>query len=155
MLPLELIKTARRLAQTPGRGQPRQSDLRRALSTAYYALFHALCLICADGFIGTKSADRSNPAWQQTYRSVEHALAKRRCADNRIQGFPSGIRNFAEEFVKMQEKRHEADYDPTFRSRLNDVIVAIDAAELTIRQLKMCPIKDRRAFAAWVTMVRR
>ena len=155
MLPLELIRTARRLTETSGRGQPRQTDLKRAVSTAYYALFHTLCLICADGFIGTKTADRSNPAWQQTYRSVEHGLAKRRCSDKKVRVFPSGIRNFAEEFVKMQEKRHEADYDPMSRFKLNDVVVAIDAAELAIQQLRSCPMKDRRAFAAWATMGKR
>ncbi|MCY4185677.1 MAG: hypothetical protein OXC82_09925 [Rhodobacteraceae bacterium] len=37
MQPLDLISTARRLV-----GKPRQADLKRALSTAYYALFHAL-----------------------------------------------------------------------------------------------------------------
>lgn len=155
MLPHELIKTARRLTESLGRGQPRQSDLKRAVSTAYYALFHALCRICADGFIGTKTADRSNPAWQQTYRSVEHGLAKNRCSENKIGEFPAEIRNFAEEFVKLQEKRHEADYNPISRFKLNDVVVAIDAAELAIKQLKNCPIKDRRAFAAWVTIVKR
>ena len=155
MLPLELIKTARRLTETSGRGQPRQADLKRAVSTAYYALFHALCLTCADGFIGTKTADRSNPAWQQTYRSVEHGVAKDRCSDSRIRVFPPGIGNFAEEFVKMQGKRHEADYDPMSRFRLNDVVIAIDAAELAIQQLRRCPMKDRRAFAAWATMKKR
>lgn len=156
MLPLDLIKTARRLAEKPGRGQPRQSDLKRAVSTAYYALFHALCLTCANGFIGTKTADRSNPAWRQTYRSVEHRTTKNRCSkSNTIRLFPSEIRNFADEFVKMQEKRHEADYDPASRFKLNDVVVAIDAAELAIQQLMNCRIKDRRAFAAWVLMPER
>ena len=55
----------------------------------------------------------------------------------------------------MQEKRHAADYDPTSRFKLSDVILAIDTAELAIRQLNDCPIKDRRAFAAWVTMPER
>ena len=156
MLPRELIRTARRLIESPGRGQPRQSDLKRAVSTAYYALFHALCLICANGFIGTKPADRSNPAWRQTYRSVAHGLAKSRCTkSDTIRLFPSQIRNFADEFVKMQRKRHEADYDPLSRFKLSDVVVAIDAAELAIQQLNDCPMKDRRAFAAWVTMPER
>ena len=72
-----------------------------------------------------------------------------------MQQFPVEIRNFADEFVTMQEKRHLADYDPVSRFRLNDVIVAIDAAELAIKQLRKCSMKDRRAFAAWVMMVKR
>ena len=69
--------------------------------------------------------------------------------------FPTGIRNFAEEFVKLQEKRHEADYNPISRFKLNDVVVSIDAAELATKQLENCPIKDRRAFAAWATIGKR
>ena len=156
MRPLDLIGTARRLTENAGPGPPRQSDLKRAVSTAYYALFHALCLLCANGFIGTRQADRSNPAWRQTYRSVAHGWAKNQCKrSNTIQLFPAQIGNFADEFVKMQEKRHAADYDPMSRFKLSDVIVAIDAAELAIQQLKDCPLKDRRAFAAWVTMPER
>lgn len=152
----ELIQTARRLSATFGPGQPHQWDLKRSISTAYYAMFHALCSICADGFIGTKAANRSDPAWRQTYRSVIHSQAKERCRQcATMQRFPAEIRDFAGEFVTMQEKRHLADYDPVSRFRLNDVIVAIDAAELAIRQLKKCPTKDRRAFAAWVMMLKR
>ena len=40
-------------------GRPRQSDLKRAISTAYYALFHALALMCAD--ILATQAGRENP----------------------------------------------------------------------------------------------
>lgn len=43
----ELIITARRLANVNIR-RPRQADLRKAVSTAYYALFHVLAQDCAD-----------------------------------------------------------------------------------------------------------
>lgn len=47
----ELIVTARRLANVRTR-RPRQADLKRALSTSYYALFHTLAQDCADlGFL--------------------------------------------------------------------------------------------------------
>ena len=39
----DLIETARRLTES-GAAQPTQADLRRAVSTAYYGLFH-----CQDG----------------------------------------------------------------------------------------------------------
>ena len=41
MIPHDLIQTARRLTES-GAVQPTQADLRRAVSTAYYALFHCL-----------------------------------------------------------------------------------------------------------------
>ena len=43
----ELIPTARRLANVNVR-RPRQADLKSAVSTAYYALFHTLAKECAD-----------------------------------------------------------------------------------------------------------
>ena len=44
MNPRDLIKIARQLASGAvdgNRGRPRQAELRRAVSAAYYALFHA------------------------------------------------------------------------------------------------------------------
>ena len=51
-----LVGTARRLATSGAKGKPRQSDLRRAISTAYYALFHALAKDGADLFVGAAAA---------------------------------------------------------------------------------------------------
>ena len=49
MNPQDLISGARLLAQGNGRrGRPRQADLCRAVSTAYYALFHTLAGCGAD-----------------------------------------------------------------------------------------------------------
>lgn len=61
MNPYDLIRIARHLATggvSGDRGRPRQADLRRAISAAYYALFHALCRCCADTLAGATLADR-------------------------------------------------------------------------------------------------
>ena len=49
-----------------------QASLRRAISTAYYAVFHSLARIAADLIVGT---DR-NEAWHQAHRALEHGSAK-------------------------------------------------------------------------------
>lgn len=83
------------------------------MSTAYYAMFHALCRNSADSLVGPKGApDRSRRAWNQAYRAVEHGIAKNQCKDTVMEDFPETIRNFARHFVRVQELRHEADYDP-------------------------------------------
>ena len=41
MKPLDLIEAARDMTES-GRGRPTQAKLRRAVSTAYYAMFHCL-----------------------------------------------------------------------------------------------------------------
>ena len=47
----DLLATARRLAKASPQ-KPRQSDLKRAISTAYYALFHAMARNAADMLVG-------------------------------------------------------------------------------------------------------
>lgn len=123
------------------------------MSTAYYALFHELCRNTADCMIGTKSADRSGPAWRQAYRSVDHAFCKKQCKNGQVMGkFPKDIEDFGNLFVDLQEDRHRADYDPETTFLRTNVVANIDAAEDAIIAFRKTPIKDRRAFAAWATM---
>ena len=63
MQPLDLIASAERMLGKGQRSNPRQSDLKRAMSTAYYAVFHALCRNCADSLVGKTRVSRSQPAW--------------------------------------------------------------------------------------------
>lgn len=136
--------------------RPRQSDLKRAISTAYYAMFHALCENCADCLIGGKSANRSSPAWRQAYRSVEHKYSKSQCSNKQTMSkFPKDIEDFAHLYHELQVDRHSADYDPISSYSRSDTIGKIDAAELAIKALKSSSIKDRRAFAAWTAMKNR
>ena len=153
MRPLDLTDSARKLLGKGQMGPPRQSDLKRALSTAYYAMFHALCWNCADSFIGKTKASRSQPAWKQAYRAIEHGFAKHQCKNNSVmEKFPTGIQDFANQFVELQEKRHQADYDPFSKFTRHDVLTAIDAAVVAIGKLQASNIKDKRAFAAWTVM---
>lgn len=96
---------------------PRQCDLKRAVSTNYYALFHALCRNAADCFIGGSDADRSRNAWIQAYRALEHGNAAQRCQSQQVmRKFPKPIEDFANLFVQAQKKRNSADYDPSSSS---------------------------------------
>ena len=147
---MELLGVARRLARaSPAR--PRQADLRRAVSTAYFALFHALARQCADFWIGGKGADRSSRAWAHAYRTLEHGHAKSRCMSSGTRSFPEEIQNFADVFVRLQNQRHRADYDPNARYRRKDVLLMVELAEIAMRRFKAAPRKHRRAFVVWVT----
>lgn len=59
MNPFDLLEAARILALADEQGAPRQANLRRALSTAYYALFHCLARCAADTVVGALKARRS------------------------------------------------------------------------------------------------
>ena len=81
MNPHDLIRIARQLASGAvgeNRGRPRQAELRRAVSAAYYALFHALAHCCANRLAGS---GRDEAAWIQTYRALEHGHARNQCND--------------------------------------------------------------------------
>ena len=51
--------------------------LRKAVSVAYYAMFHALAQNNADRLVGETDADRETDAWHRTYRALEHRAAYR------------------------------------------------------------------------------
>ena len=152
MNPLDFIATARAMAAMSARGRPRQSDLRRIFSTAYYALFHCLALCCADMLVGGPGADRSRPAWNQTYRGLQHGFARQRCEHRNVTNFPGEIQYFARVFVEMQQDRHSADYDPDVSFIKADVIQLIDLAEDAIRRFQQALARDRRAFAVYVLL---
>ena len=78
----QLIALARMLASAPEhgerRGRPQQTRLRKAVSAAYYAMFHALRASNADTLIGGSPQFRRLPAWTLTYRALDHGFAKSR-----------------------------------------------------------------------------
>ena len=150
MEPRDFIALARHLLQQ-GATRPSQVSLRRALSTAYYALFHALARNGADLLVGKTTDARSRHAWRQVYRGLEHGQAKQACKNERIlRKFPSGIQNFGRIFVIMQEQRHTADYDPNARFTKSYVTSRINGAENAIKNLDSTDAKDRRAFVVYV-----
>lgn len=150
----ELLDTATALARRSNK-RPKQADLRRAQSTAYYAMFHCLARQCADNLIGGANAARSNPAWCQVYRALEHGAAKNACTDGAIAKFPAEVQDFASLFKEMQEKRHAADYDPDYRLRRSEVLSDIETVSAAIERLEACGSSDRAAFCAFVLFKKR
>ena len=136
------------------RGRPRQAELRRAISTAYYAMFHALANDCADLLVGGRLSTRTRKAWGQTYRALDHRQVRKQCTERRpkrvLIRFPQGVQDFAIQFVRMQDLRHLADYDPIVRFARAEVSILIEQTKAAITQLKQADRSDRRAFAAFV-----
>ena len=77
--PDHLLDQADRLITPPGGGAPRQADLRRAISNAYYAVFHAVVTQAADDFVG--KSHRASPRYALVYRSVDHQSLRKLCKD--------------------------------------------------------------------------
>ena len=149
--PHNLISMVRGLTE-PGSRRSTQANLRRAISTAYYAVFYSLTRTAADLLI----VRNRSTAWYQVYRALEHGNAKNACRNKQIlQGFPPAIQDFADTFVALQDARHEADY--AFGGWYDDVdtLAAIDRAENAIGQLEQTDIQHRRGFVVHVLFKRR
>lgn len=147
MKPTDFLVTAEDLLS--GTSKPRQTNLRRACSSTYYALFHTLCDCCAGTLVGVKT----KRAWAEAYRFLDHGPTKNKCNDQKVMKlFPPEIQDFANMFSAMQIKRHDADYDPTAFFYKSEVEADITAAKGAIIAFKNANLSDRRAFAAHIAL---
>jgi hypothetical protein len=138
-------------------GPPRQVDVRRAISAAYYATFHATITAAADQFIGITNRDTSR--YGLVYRSVSHAWLRDLCREVQkptlsnkfrphapISGFGLNVTAFAAAVVELQEKRHSADYDVMIRMNKSDAVLAISTAKAALRRFSKASKTRRLAF---------
>ena len=156
MNPRDFIKIARQLASGASggrRGRPRQAELRRAVSAAYYALFYLIAGNAAAMLAGTRPSARNRQFWLQTYRAVEHRHAKNQCLNKAVmRGFPPEIQDLAQIFANMQTNRHDADYNPEAAFRRSEVMRLIYNAERAIDRFDRVPPPERRAFALHILL---
>jgi hypothetical protein len=132
-------------------GKPAQGQLRRAISTCYYAVFHALAKLCADSLIGSTKASRPNNAWVEVYRGIGHGLCKDACFRAKtIPGFPPELHDFSDAFIQLLDARENADYNPLVRPTKQDALFFVSLARKSISALRGVRSVDKRAFAAWV-----
>jgi uncharacterized protein (UPF0332 family) len=150
----DLIALADRLAKSSPK-KPRQADLKRAVSTAYYALFHAMAKNIADTMVGVAKNKRSEKAWAQAYRGMQHGDAKSACEAVRNLTFPQDLKDCADAFVDLQRARHDADYDPLHRITRAEALLDVQKADDAIKKLRSSKAKDRRAFAVQVLVRKR
>ena len=120
LLPEHLLEQARHLARRE-RTRPRQAGLRRAISRAYYSIFHFL-IREAVRQIGPNLSDEN---FNRVYRWFDHGTMYRvaRAFSEEVVRVPNSkdvliaansraIRLIALTFAELQELRHSADYDP-------------------------------------------
>jgi hypothetical protein len=127
----ELLQIAADLAQRES-GRPKQSSLRRSVSTAYYALFHALAELCADSMATYSGGDWD--AYTLVYRSLDHNGAKKifeKNRDGKLLG--SDVVELGLIFTQLQAARIKADYVPSpFPFGRSDVSEFIEQARRAI-----------------------
>jgi hypothetical protein len=146
----DLLDIAFQLA-TLDPSRPRQATLRRAVSTCYYAVFHALAYCCANELVGWQ---KSWEFFAPIYRSLDHTRAK-----TVLSGFArtpgSDIGLIGQTFAELQEKRHIADYDPEPRMGRAETLDLIEQARTAIARISSLSPDDRLRLATQLIARRR
>jgi len=109
----DLMEQAEHVLDWDG-ASPKQASLRRAVSTAYYALFHLLIDEAVNQWFVARH--RSKLA-----RTFDHGSMKRVCNDLVASFYSAGkptsgvrLKEVAQTFSDLQSMRHTADYDNSY-----------------------------------------
>lgn len=155
--PEHFFEQAEQLVSSLASRRPRQVDLRRAVSNAYYAVFHAALTAAADNAVGPGA--RASAPYRLVYRSVDHRTLRELCKEIQKttpsakyrqyvpQGrFGANIRAFAEAMVDLQERREAADYDPLETFNRSAARFAINQGRSALHRFEAATKSDRDAF---------
>ena len=142
----DLLHQARQLARIDLR-RPRQASLRRAVSAAYYALFHLLIHDASRIMISNPNVRRklSRTFDHGDMKAASHAFSNPRADLKKLTGgipIPADLVTIAETFAEMQDARHEADYDlsrPFTRAEVNSFEADVDQAFQLWQTVKLDP----------------
>ncbi|BCM91613.1 hypothetical protein IAD21_03488 [Abditibacteriota bacterium] len=137
----DLLSQARHLAGRD-KSRPQQANLRRAVSAAYYGVFHLLCEDAAGIFIG--KGPKNAKMRQLMMRAFIHTQMREAC-DIVLSSNPSPLfreqfallnplasvelQRLAQAFKELQLQRHRADYDLSNSFTRAEVIPLLDLAE--------------------------
>lgn len=145
--PERLLAQALHLARRD-RFRPEQVNLRRAVSSAYYALFHGLIEAACVRLAGPgRNEQELRRVLARTFTHGEMQRASRAFAQGpngltiglrRALGeaeVSAALRELAQLFHRLQDDRLEADYDPSVHWRRGDVLVQIKSVAASLEYL--------------------
>ncbi|MCY4558032.1 MAG: hypothetical protein OXF79_17025 [Chloroflexi bacterium] len=148
-----LILAGRDLLNLQRTGDPPTDEhIRRAISSAYYATFHALAASNADVLIGTPHDSVTEATWTRVYRGLDHTTARRELQRHR-HTFSAPSQTFADTFQHLQNRRHSADYDPNAIFTANQPTIWLAEAEVSIIDYLQVE-RGERAYIAALTLIR-
>ena len=152
MSPAGLIEVATLLTLSSRDAPEHQERLRRAVSTAYYAIFHTLANSNANTLIGAApNGSNAVAAWNRTYRALEHGTARNRFQNSsQMASFPNTVREFGDTFSRLQSERHTADYNPDSDFTVSGTLRTIDQARQAIIRFAGVPPEIHRDLATYI-----
>jgi hypothetical protein len=141
--PLQILDVADCLL----RERPESAAYRcRAVSSAYYAVFHALAEACA----GTLLPDvpvREN-IYIRTYRALDHGPLRQAFGQLPLR-VNDQLRPIGDAVIELQSARHAADYRPLRPDAIseNGARILVEVARQTIDGISALVLADRRLLA--------
>lgn len=155
----DLLGLAKQLASI-GRTRPKQAALRRAISTAYYAVFHFLIEQTTKHLVGVQASEASLRAFlargisrggmKNVCKSIGNdkwpSVVEKRIGRGALLPPPQALKDVAAAFVNLQELRHSADYDPLRRFSRADAIIEVGRAEALMRDWESVANGSERTF---------
>lgn len=119
---------------------------RRAVSTAYYAVFHALAKLCADSLM--PSVDPGSDEYARIYRALDHGPLKSAFAKGPLKDRDS-LRKIGDLVIRLQSERHLADYCPPHERRLSrrEAQKLVDLARQAVDAINSLGLPDRHTLA--------
>ena len=111
--PWALIDSVRDTLNQAAHGTPLSREtFHRAVSTAYYALFHALARNNADNIIGPPASPSMALDWIDAYRRMRHGYAAYQLRQH-MSTLDRNGREFSIRFINLKTARETADYNPS------------------------------------------
>lgn len=148
----DLIAAARHsLTPDPPATEASRASAHRAISTAYYAVFHALKEGIATAVVGQPSNQFSADQWTKMYREGNHRRIRDSLHNNRQQMSNNGA-YFAQEYRSLHNARIQADYNPRVSYDEQDATVWIDRAETAIQTFLQLTQDERGALFALIIL---
>jgi hypothetical protein len=120
---------------------------RRAVSTAYYAVFHALAKSCAT--ILLPSINRRSEVYERVYRALDHGPLKSAFTTKSGPLNRRTLQSIGDLVLALQTERHKADYLPPHPSLFSAHQVAelLDQARRAVSEIERLSDEDRVALA--------
>lgn len=120
---------------------------RRAVSTAYYAVFHAVTDLCASELLGSGAATRKTPEFERVYRALDHKSLKSAFSSSPLNGNQT-LKAIGDRVVELQSERIRSDYLPSGRLyKKSECDRLIQSARTIIEALATLSSQDRRTLA--------
>jgi len=142
-LPNDLIKAADRLLITP----VTLTMGRRAVSTAYYAVFHTVLQLCAAELLGAEF-DAASPEYVTVYRALAHEGMRKSFQSGPLKDIAE-IKAIGNRVLALQTERNDADYMPMRKGMytLRQCRDIVQSARETIAEIEGLSPELRRTLA--------